>query len=143
MKHLLTPLCLLACCGLADAAGPLAAVPARNWSTQLFTKEGFHSMTARGSEVRKASDTELDVVDLNLTVFCGDATNRVETIILSPAATFFPKQSIARGDRGVRLIRDDLEAAGTRWTYEHAEKKVSLHGQVRIVINAEFKDLLK
>ena len=109
----------------------------------LFTRENFHSMTLRGARATFPSVHQVNVVDLNLTVFSSDATNRVETIILSTAATFIPKESLARGDHGVRLIRDDLEATGQQWTYDHAQKKVSLQGRVRIVFNAEIKNLLK
>jgi hypothetical protein len=85
----------------------------------------------------------VNVVDLNLTVFAGDPSNRVETVLLSAAATFRPKESTARGEKGVRLIRDDLEATGTRWSYDHGQKRVSLHTQVRIVFNAQLQGLLK
>ena len=143
MKRLLAPLCLLACCSLALAADPAALAPAKNWVMPLFSKQGFRSMTLRGSEARANAENELKVANLNLTVFSGDAASRVETVLLSPAATFLPKQNQAHGEKGVRLIRDDLEAAGTRWTYDHGQKKVSLHDRVRIVFNTEIKDLLK
>ena len=100
-------------------------------------------MTVRGARASFPSANEVDVVDLDLTVFSGDAAKSVETVIRSPAATFLPKENLARGDVGVRVIRDDLEASGIHWVYDHAEKKVSLTGRVRIVFNAEFKGLLK
>ena len=143
VKRLLIPLGLLACCGPARAVDPAALTPAKNWVAPLFTKQNFRSMTLRGSEARATTSGAVNVVDLNLTVFSGDASNRVETVLLSRAATFQPKENLAHGDQGVRVIRDDLEAFGTHWTYDHAQKKVSLQGGVRIVFNAEFKDLLK
>ena len=143
MKRLLLALCLLACGRAAGAADPAALTPARNWVAPLFTKQNFRSMTLRGSEARATATGAVNVVDLNHTVFSGDAANRVETVLLSRAATFQPKQNLAHGDNGVRVIRDDLEASGVHWTYDHAQKKVSLQGGVRIVFNAEFKNLLK
>ena len=128
---------------MARGAAPVVLAPAKNWSATLFTKQNFHSMTLRGSEARFGEGSGINVVDLNLTIFAGDATNRVETILLSTAAIFQPKENTASGDKGVRLIRDDLEASGTRWTYDHAQKKVSLHDHVRIVFNAELKSILK
>jgi lipopolysaccharide export system protein LptC len=117
--------------------------PAINWMSSLFTKENYHSMTLRGSRASFPAIGEINVVNLNLTAFSGDASNRVETVILSTAATVLIKEDLARGDQGMRLIRDDLEATGTRWIYDHAHKKVSLHGRVRIVFNAELKNLIK
>lgn len=125
----------------ASAASTLA--PAINWVAPLFTKDNFHSMTLRGAKASFPSPNEVEVMDLDLTVFSGDAAKKVETVIRSPAATFLPKQNLARGEVGVRVIRDDLEASGIHWVYDHAQKKVSLHGRVRIVFNAEFKGLLK
>lgn len=136
---------LLACLAAARlaAADPVLSAPAKNWSVIRFTRDNFHSLTVRGTEARLRGEDEVDVKDLNLTVFVGDATNHVESILLSPAAIFHQKENFASGDQGVRLIRDDLEATGTQWTYHHANKNVSLHGNVRIVVNAELKDLLK
>jgi hypothetical protein len=136
---------------LATAASPagLKAIdsavlaPAKDWSANLFTRDNFHSMSLRGAEARFIDANAVNVVDLNLTIFTGDATERVETILLSKAATFRPRDNTAQGDQGVRLIRDDLEATGTKWLYDHGQKKVSLHGQVRIVFNAELQGLLK
>jgi lipopolysaccharide export system protein LptC len=128
---------------VARGADPALLAPAKDWSSNLFTKEGYHSMTLRGAEARFSETGDVHVVDLNLTVFSGDAANRVETVLLSSAATFRPKESTARGEKGVRLIRDDLEATGIRWSYDHGQKRVSLHEQVRIVFNAELHGLLK
>ena len=143
VQRLLRPLCLLACCGLTATGGASTLAPAINWVAPLFTKDNFHSMTLRGAKASFPTSSEVEVVDLNLTVFSGDAAKKIETVILSTAATFFPKQNLVRGEAGVRVLRDDLEAAGTHWIYDHAQKKVSLTGRVRIVFNAEFKNLLK
>jgi hypothetical protein len=43
----------------------------------------------------------------------------------------------------VRFLRDDLEASGTKWVYNHTEKRISLDGNVRVVFHAELQDILK
>lgn len=105
--------------------------------------EGYREMSVRGSEVHPAGPGEINVTDLSITVYSGDAAAHVDTMLLSPSASFFTKANRASGDKTVRLLRDDLEASGTRWTYDQAQKKVSLDGRVRIVFIAELKDLLK
>jgi lipopolysaccharide export system protein LptC len=117
--------------------------PARNWVLPVFSKEGFRSMTARGTEARATEDRRFHVVDLHLTFFKGGASNEVDSIILSPAATFVPEEKTAHGENHVRLVRDDLEAAGIRWTYRQADKRISLDGNVRVTFRAEIKDLLR
>ncbi|MDB6092936.1 MAG: hypothetical protein JWM32_498 [Verrucomicrobia bacterium] len=143
MKRFLIAIGLVAFADVAIPASPVISAPAKNWSMMRFTRENYRLMTLRGSEARVRDENQIDVVNLNLTGFTGDASNRVETIVLSTAATFLPKQNLAHGDQGVRLIRDDMEATGMRWTFDHVEKKVSLHGSVHIVINAELKNILK
>lgn len=126
------------------AQSPNLGAPAKNWVLPLFTdKEGFRSMTLRGSEARAVGDDRVEVVDLSITVFSGDATAHVDSMLLSPQASFFQADKQARGGQSVRVIRDDLEAVGTKWVYDHAQKRVSLDGGVRIVFQTELKDLLK
>lgn len=120
------------------------SVPARNWVLPLFTaKEGYRNLTLRGSEVRPVGTGQIDVTDLSITVFSGDAAATVETILLSPAASFFQKDQRATGEKSVRLVHDDIEITGEGWVYEHATKKVSLSRNVRVVFTAQLNDILK
>lgn len=128
----------------SSAASPALGVPAKNWVLPLFTaKEGYRNLTLRGSEVRPVGSAQIDVTDLSITVFTGDATARVETMLLSPAASFFPKEQRATGEKSVRLLRDDIELTGEGWVYEHTTKKVSLARHVRVVFSAQLNDILK
>jgi hypothetical protein len=121
----------------------VGAAPAVNWVLPIFSdKEGFRSMTLRGSEVRPAGKS-IAVTDLSITIFSGDANAHVDTILLSPAAVFSPKDNRATGDRAVRLIRDDIEVTGVGWSYDHDAKKVSLQQNVRVTFHAQLNDILK
>ncbi len=127
---------------LARAQAPTPS-PALNWVLPIFTdKEGFRSMTLRGSEVRPDGKS-IAVTDLSITIFSGDAKAHVDSILLSPQATFLPKEQQARGTNAVRFIRDDIEVTGVGWTYDHATKKVSLQQNVRVTFRAQLNDILK
>ncbi|MEO6003462.1 MAG: hypothetical protein ABIZ04_01870 [Opitutus sp.] len=139
----LSGLCFVGLALISSATAAESTAPALNWSLPFFSSEGFRTMTARGSEARAVDAHRFDVVDLNLTLFSGDAASRVETILLSPAASFLPDAKIARGDKSVRFIGDEVEATGTRWIYRHTEKKISLDGSVRVIFHAELKNLLQ
>lgn len=129
---------------LVAFAGAAEPAPAINWVLPLFTdKEGYRSLIARGSQVTEISSETIAVTDMSLTIFSGDAKARVDTVFLSPVANFFAREQRASGDRTVRILRDDMEASGQRWSYDHERKHVTLEGEVRIVFNAELKDLLK
>jgi hypothetical protein len=125
----------------ADASA--ATGPARNWVLPLFTPEGFRSMTLRGAEVYMVNPDRIDIVNMNIAVFSGTAATRVDTILLSPAASFFPRENRASGGESVRLIRDDIDVTGEQWTYDYAQKKVSIQRSLRVVFRAQLNGILK
>lgn len=122
----------------------MSASPATNWVLPIFTdKEGYRMLTLRGSQIRPAGTDAIDVTDLSITVFSGDAKAHVDSVLLSSQATFFPKVNRAAGDGAVRLIRDDIEVTGSGWNYDHVGKKVSIARNVRVVFAAQLNDILK
>lgn len=151
MRAILLPLCAL---GLAAGTPflfpadehPTALTPGApvvNFSVPTFTKEGYRSWVLRGSEGLFVNQNEIAVTNLNLTVFTGDASNRVDSVFLSPSATALLNESQVRGPGRVRLINDDFEATGEDWSYDHRQKKVSIHKSVHVVFHAELKDVLR
>lgn len=117
--------------------------PAVNWVLPIFTdKEGYRSMTLRGSEVRPSKES-IVVTDLSITIFSGDAAAKVDSILLSREANFFPKENRASGDNAVRFIRDDIEVTGFGWTYDHTAQKITLQRDVRVTFSSQLKDILK
>jgi len=130
------------------AAGAFAASvetnsPVKNISLPTFTKDDYRSVLLHGNEALFVSAQQINVSGMQLTLFTGDATNRVETVIISPEARFFPDRNVAEGEHSVRVLRDDVEMSGTKWTYDHGERKVVLDGNVRVIFHAQLKDMLK
>ena len=114
--------------------------PAVNWVLPIFTdREGYRALTLRGSSVRPAEGSGIAVTDLNITIFSGDAAARVDTVLLSQDAVFLPKENRAFGEKTVRVIHDEIDVTGEKWTYDHAGKKVSIQENVRVVYRAPFK----
>lgn len=138
--------CLL---GAQDKPGSalVAAAPLKDWALQLRTDAGDPSMTLRGTEVRPISSSRIDIQELNMTVFSGDPAARVDTSVLSPAATYFPRERRVTGPGVVRLLdfRDGIEATGEQWVYTYSErqKKISMERNVRIVIHHPLPDILR
>jgi hypothetical protein len=130
--------------GAASSADQAVGPPAKNWALPLYTdKEGFHTMTLRGSEAHSVGTNRIDITDLNITAFSGDAAARVETMLLSPLAHFFPDKNRATGEKSVRVIRDDMEITGERWTFVQAEKRVLIDHNVRVILHAQLPAILK
>ena len=145
LGHLVSLSLGLLCSSLpaGEAAKP-ATPPAVNWVLPLFTdKEGHRSMTLRGSAVQPAEGNSIAVTDLSITVFSGDAEAKVDRVLLSPSARFYPKENRATGDKSVRLIQDTVEVTGEDWTYDHKTKKVSINKNVRVTFHAQLNDILK
>jgi hypothetical protein len=125
------------------AAPALPDSPAVNWVLPIFSdQEGHRLMKLQGTEVRPI-DGRVAITNLMITTFTGDARATVDSILLSPRAVFSPKEHTARGEQTVRFIQDDVEVTGTRWAYDHAAKKVSLEGDVRVTFRARITDILR
>ena len=128
----------------APATPPDAGLAALNQSTlPIFTKEGYRSLLLRASGMDIISAARIELTEMNLSAFSGDKTERIESILLAPSATFLRTEDIVRGEKSVRFLRDDLEASGTKWVYNHREKSISMDGNVRVVFHAALKDILK
>lgn len=126
--------------------------PALGWTLPLFTdKEGYHLLTLRGDEARLLGPDRIEVKGFTAIVFSGDASEHVDTILLSPEATFYPQENRAAGPGPVRLLfsgrnpsdQDDIEVIGRGWTYDHRSKKVSIAHDARVTFHAQLNDILK
>ena len=129
----------------ARAAGTEIATdkPIINFRLPEFTPEGNRAWLVRGSEARYATEGQINITGLNLSIFTGLPDGKVETLILSPAALVRYTDMVAQGKDTIRVINDRFDATGTTWNYSHKEKKVSIAGNVRVVLHTELKDILK
>jgi len=87
--------------------------------------------------------SQIELTNLNLTLFDGTDRNAIETILLSPQATALTDEETISGEGLVRIIRDDVEITGTGWRYEHARRKVSIAKHTRIRFQSSLPDLLR
>jgi len=96
--------------------------PVINFRVPTFTREGFRTWLLCGAEGVYMNDKQLNVTDLNLTVFSGDAANKVEKIFLSPSALALIDEGLVSGPGALRLITDDFEATETTGSMITPEK---------------------
>lgn len=133
---------LAAALGAAAQQAPVAP-PAKNWTLPLFTREGYRQMTLKGVEVRPVTADRIDITGLDVTVFSGGPAAKVDTVILSPEASFMVNEKVAHGDGPVRLVRDDVDVTGDGWTYYYNEKKVLIARNAHVVFHAGLPDILR
>jgi len=138
-------LCAAPCLQAQDRPPQIVTGPAKNWVWPRFTREGYRWMTLRGTEVREVSASQIDIVDMNITVYSKDAAARIDSIVLSPSASYFTREDRASGPKSVRLIdyQHNLEVTGEQWTVDLDTKKISIARNVRVVIHAPLAEILK
>ncbi|KAJ8135952.1 hypothetical protein OY671_010835, partial [Metschnikowia pulcherrima] len=117
--------------------------PIINFRSPTFTPDGHREWLVRGSEARFASQDQVDINELTLSIFRGDDSDKVETMILAPSARVTPSESVVTGENTIRVINDDFEVTGISWRYEHKQKRVTVAKKVHVTFRAELKDYLK
>jgi len=116
--------------------------PLNQFRLPTFNPEGHRSMLIESSEAI-VGPNQIELTNLNLTLFDGTERNAIETILLSPQATALTDEETISGEGPVRIIRDDVEITGIGWRYEHAERKVSIAKNTRIRFQSSLPDLLR
>jgi hypothetical protein len=148
-RALLRPLALAAALAAAAAAAGQVTTriasdaPIVNFRLPTFTADGHREWLVRGSEARMPSLQEVDVHELTLTIFTGDATERIDTMILSPVAKVLTEPQVVTGPEAIRVLNDEFEASGGDWRYDHRAKRISIRKDVRVTFRAELKNLLQ
>ena len=119
--------------------------PVTNFRLPVLNEQGIRTSLLRGTEARYVSASQIELTEMQYSTFFEDGSNKVDTTLLAPTATVFIVDNKVRvhGEEGVRLIRSDLDVIGMRWTYDHAQKKITLEKDVRVVFRTELKDILK
>ncbi|MDI1336832.1 MAG: hypothetical protein PSU94_11685 [Lacunisphaera sp.] len=136
-------LLLLPVAALAATTQVSTDKPVINFRLPTFTPEGHRSWLVRGSEARFSAKNQIEIRELTLTIYTGLVDEKIETMILSPAARVQPDESLVTGPGTIRVINDDFEASGVDWRYIHKEKRVSINQHVHVTFHAELKDFLK
>src|SRR5689334_4247804 len=96
----------------------IANAPVKNFRLPSFNDQGHHIRLLLGSEARYISNTQIDIVELNLTEFRGDGSTDPQNMLLAPSATVLIKsknQILITGKESVRLISSGIEATGENW----------------------------
>lgn len=144
MKLPLLILGALAVATLAPAQPKVAAsAPIKNFRLPTFNEEGFRHVMLRAEEARVPSPERIDVVEMELTLFTGLADEQIESMLASPAASFFPAKLFVSGDQSVRLERSDLTITGSDWSYDHNDQKVVINRDAHVIFRSAIGDILK
>jgi hypothetical protein len=134
---------------LAAAAAPGTPEPSGiptaglNFNLKTFTPKGYLDYFLSGSRAAKTGSDRYEVTDMRLVRYKGDASNAIESIVLATTAGYQQDKKVASGTSGVRLIRDDLEVSGQRWTYDQLGESLVVENNVEVTIHSVLPGILK
>jgi hypothetical protein len=114
-----------------------------NFTLPVFNAKGHRQYFLSGSRAAKTGSDRYEVTDMRLVYYKGDAANTIDTIVLAPSAGYQEDKQVAAGTTGVRVIRDDLEVAGQRWTYDQPGESLLVENNVEVTIHAVLPAILK
>lgn len=117
--------------------------PVKNFSLPFFNDDGNRTLLVRGTEARLTDPRRPVLTEMTVTLFTGDASNQVESVLLSRVATVDTTTQEIEGSEAVRFVRDDMEVSGEAWRYEHTARRIVIQRKARIVFRAELPALLK
>ncbi len=120
-----------------------AAAPIKNFRLPTFTVEGYREFMLRAGEAVVPSPEQINVREMELTVFTRTAEEQIDAMLAAPSASFFPKDQLVRGDDTVRLERADLTVTGAGWTYDHKAQKLTINRAAHIILHAPIGDVIK
>lgn len=145
---LLLPPALAATVLLAASDNPniRAPAPVKNFSLPFFNDAGFRTRLIRGNEARLTDPRKPVLKDVTISLFTGDQSNRVTTVLLSTDATVDTDSKVVTGDGSVRVINDDFELSGEQWRYDYNEAdtiQITIRRKARVVLQAQLESILK
>ena len=142
-----TPLLLLAVVVVSALPGQTpeisAPAPVKNFSLPFFNDDGSRTLLVRGTEAILTDPRKPVLTEMTVTLFSGDASNKVESVLLSRVATVDTTTQVIEGSDAMRFVRDDVEVSGEAWRYEHAARRIVIQRKARVVLRAELPQILK
>lgn len=127
---------------MPDAAGLIATAPVRNFRLPTFTAEGHRHLMLRAGEATRPAHDRIQVKEMELTLFKGDAAGSIDAMLAAPSASFWPDRQLAEGSESVRLERADLTVTGADWTYDHPGQSVVIRREARVVFHQTLDKVL-
>jgi hypothetical protein len=129
----------------AQTAAPKVkpSAPVKDFRLPTFDKAGKRATFMKASEALFVTDNQIDVKDMQFTLFTKDGTGAFDSVLLAPTATFLTDKQTVSGHDFVRLLRANVEVTGEQWSYNHLEKRVLIGRNVKVTFQDELKDIIK
>ena len=140
---LIPGLVLMAAAAVPGTPEPGLSPAGVNFTLPVFNAKGYRQYWLSGSRAEPVGENRWDVSDMRLVHYYGDVRNTIQTLVIASQASFLKQGEIASGIKGVRVIRDDLEVSGERWTYNHSQETLVVENNVEVTIHAVLPAILQ
>ncbi|MBO94165.1 MAG: hypothetical protein CMI32_04600 [Opitutales bacterium] len=130
-------------CGMPFASAQLEQTTAiKDFAIPSFDEDGHRLWVLRGKELRRQSEAEATVLEMDLTTYAGTRQQTPETRLRSPLARFLLKGNRASSDQGIAIKGLDYEITGRGWKWNGKEQRVLIDNEVCVLFAATLTDFL-
>jgi lipopolysaccharide export system protein LptA len=124
-----------------------ANVPIKNPRYPGFNDAGNRIYLLTGKQAAFINNRQIDIRELSFTQYPGDGSSTVQAAITAPTASVFfddNRQSprIAGSDSVHLVHENELDVTGEDWSYDHAQQKLNINKNARVICKAPLKNIL-
>jgi hypothetical protein len=109
---------LVACLPLWAWGQLTPEAPVANFRLPMFGDDGYRTWELFGSQGKYLSADKIEVTDMRLKVYAGDAGGNMEHLLESPKATLLLNKNIAIGEGPIKISSSTYRVDGQRWYWD-------------------------
>jgi len=117
--------------------------PVENFRLPMFNDEGYRAWELRGSKGTYMDGEKVNLEEMIIRLFTGDATGEIQTEITSPDATVLIAENKAVGENGILILNKDFRITGQNWTWFGDDHRVVIEEDVVVTFFEGIGDILK
>lgn len=113
--------------------------PVKNFQLPMFGENGYRTWELSGDEGKYLSADKIEVKQMRMKVFSGDAASVIENRIESPLATLFVSKNIAIGQGPIRISASNYRIDGERWFWDGKTRSVVVSQKASVIFYEKFQ----
>lgn len=113
--------------------------PVKNFQLPMFGENGYRTWELSGDEGRYISADKIEVSQMKMKVFSGDASSTIENRIESPLAMLFVSKNIAIGQGPIRITATTYRIDGQRWFWDGKTRSVVVSQKASVIFYEKFQ----
>ena len=113
--------------------------PIKNFQLPMFGENGYRTWELSGAEGRYLSADKIEVSQMRMKVFSGDAASTIDNRIESPLATLFVSKNIAIGEGPIKITASSYRIDGERWFWDGKIRSVVVSKKASVIFYEKFQ----